>query len=291
MRRTVRSAASVLAGVLAAGTLGSPASASTTCRVGGPAPSASVARLELPHGSALHALRLSVTRPSLPVGGRAAWHVAAGVGIVDAASGQLVTARVINVGSSSRRVVATLDGERVVYQDVPAPDAPFEHQGGTPVPSLPAGTYYLVGFGADGDRAQPSAGWTAELNLEESITCSRVGGGDVFDVDHTEFSGGTQVSGYGAGTTRDVSYELTTDRSLVFGLIDAATQLTPTTEDSGMGAEVDYDFGGRRGIVRETIVPFAAMDRPLSFRARATGGFPLVLVSGVAFDIPGEGPL
>ena len=86
-----------------------PAAAATTCDLGGPAPSWSAVRVRLPAGSDDLAVRLTVTPPTMPAGGRDGWHIAAGIAVIDADSGKLVAARVANYGSSPRRAVVRND--------------------------------------------------------------------------------------------------------------------------------------------------------------------------------------
>lgn len=260
-----------------------PAWALTTCRLGGPTPSWSARRITLAEPAEL-AVRLTAPPPTVPVGGRDGWHVAAGLVIVDAATGGLVAARVGNYGSAPRRAVVRADGQDVIDHELVGPDAPFEHRGGSLPPSLSKGTYYLVGFGSDGGPGTPSLGWSAEVSVGADVDCVPVGKGKPFELDHTDFEGGTQVTAYGAGVVQDVTARLRAKRELVVGLMDVATQVTTPAE----GARLDYAFpDGRSGSLSEEIVPFAGPAGEYRFRGQATGAFPLLLVSGVMLDVDG----
>jgi hypothetical protein len=248
----------------------------TACSFGGPAGSWHVARLELPRGSDSLDLSITAAPPVTAVGGRADTHLAQGIGILDAHSGALVAARVSYWGTTTRTAVVRADGTTLVDQGLTTPPAPFQHSSGWVVPYLRPGTYYAVAFGTDGDARLPNYPWGAELRVRGKASCVPVGIGQVFDFDSTDFGGGSQVTGYGAGVLSGERLTFRTPRRFVFGLLDAHTQLAGT-------ARLAYRGPAGAGVVKDDIVAFTSRAGALAFQADARGAFPIVEVAGVAF--------
>jgi len=214
----------------------------------------------------------------MPAGDRSSWHLAEGVAVINASTGALVTWRVASYGSSPRRAVVESSGMQVARQEFTGPDAPFVHQVTAPVPSLAPGSYYLVGFGTDGDRRLPNPWWGAEVHLAENVPCTPVGSGETFDYDQTDFSGGTQVAAWGAGIAQDEHLSFHLARHLVFGLMDVATQVAGS-------AKLDYEIPGAKASATQ-ITAFASTDGDYSFTANFAGIFPVTVIAGIALDIP-----
>ena len=258
------------------------AAGSTTCRLGGPAGTASVLRLDLAHRTSGLALRVTTptslgSRPSDVAGGRSSWHLATGVAIVRARDAHIVASRLVQSGSSPRRVAVSAGGHDI-RSDTVAPGAPFNHVGGSVPPELPAGHYYLVAYGADGGSAQPNPWWSAEVTLGARIGCQSIHAAPrVFDRDGSDFTGGTQVSAYGAGYAAGSALRMDLSKGLVVGMIDAESQLAGSVQ-------VRYRSPtGQGGRVQNSLAGFAGHSGRYDFTADYAGAFPLVLVSGVVF--------
>lgn len=249
----------------------------TTCVFGSPTPGYRVIKLELPEGTNFLSIEPHGAR-STRVTGDESWHLAHGLIVVNAETLAMEAYRVEAIGSSPRAVVVAADGTAVARQGHPAPDGPFYHTTARPRSGLPAGTYYAIGFGSDGSATQPNEWWGADLRLAGRHRCTTLGAGEVFDIDHTEFRGGTHAYAHAAGIGEDLTYEHTTSRRLVVGFIDAAVQLAGE-------AEVTYSMPSGSGTINDEIVPFASLGGPLKFDASYSGLYPTILVAGVALDI------
>jgi hypothetical protein len=259
-----------------------PAFADTICSFGGPSPSFRAIRMDLPQGSTFLNIRLTAKRPTRPLGDRTNWHLTQGIAIIDATTHELVISRIASAGSSTRRVVVTANGTDVVRQDMPqGPDAPFVHSAYIPLPGLAAGSYYLIGFGSDGSKTFPNEWWGGEVGISGSHLCTPIGTGEVFDHDQSEFTGGTMVNAWGPGYADHAGLTMHTDRSLVFGVMNA------TTQASSVGSmQLDYSQpGGQTGTVSNAIVPFVSSGGDFVFQASYAGAFPLVNIAYVALDL------
>src|SRR5438067_6687323 len=127
------------------------ARADTTCTVGGPTPGSTVLRVDLPNGSDAATIHLTLPTstvpgvdtntnpPTLPVGDRSSWHLAMGFAVIDARTHEIVTSRVYNTGSSTRRVVVVSEGTEVARQEITGPDVSFAHTAWVPVNRLAPG--------------------------------------------------------------------------------------------------------------------------------------------------------
>jgi hypothetical protein len=252
------------------------ATADTRCTFGGPAGTWHVARLDLPRGSDFLDLRITAAPPLTVAGDQADSHLTQGVGLLDARTGRLVAARVAYWGSTARAAVVRTDGRTVTDQQLTTPTAPFQHTSGAPVPYLSAGSYYAVAFGTDGDARLPNHPWGAELRVSGRASCLPVGSAQVFDFDNADFSGGDQVTAYGAGVMSGERLTFRTSRRFVFGLLDAHTQLAGS-------ARLAFRGPAGAGEVRDDIVAFTSRRGSLSLTADARGAFPVMEVAGVAF--------
>lgn len=213
-------------------------------------------------------------------GTRQSWHVATGLVIVRASDVSIAASRFVQSDSSPRRATVTAAGQHQ-SDDVPAPGAPFAHVGGSVPASLARGVYYAVAFGNDGDAANPNPSWSAEMTVGAAIECAR---SHVttrsFDYDGSDFTGGTQVSGYAVGYSSGATLAMRAKLPLVVGLIDAGRQAVGD-------AKISYSApGGRRGTVTDTLTGFSGRAGNYAFMADYSGAFPMVLVSGVEFHPP-----
>lgn len=255
----------------------SPARADgTVCLLGGPTPSVSIVRLDLPRGSTFLDLRLTTGWTPAAVGTSSSWHLAEGLGLLDA-RGHLVAARLRTYGSASRRTVVVLQGSRLVDQDAPGPSAPFVHTSGFTVSGLRPGTYYAVGFGSDGSALPPNGYWTSEVRVSGAVSCRPTGTGSVFDYDNADFVGGSQVSTFGAGYGAAGTLTYSTGRKFTFGLLDSAVQ--------GAGSDrLDFLLPSGRGEVSDALRPFVSGRGTDRFSSSYMGLFPVVAVVGASFD-------
>lgn len=254
---------------------------STKCSMAGPAPGYKAVKLHLPEGSSHLSLLVLGNHVSRAVSDRNVWHLAQGIVIVNAETLEIEAHRVESEGTSPRGVVLTADGTDVARQAVPGPDGPFYHTAGRPRAGLAPGTYYAIGFGSDGGTTQPSDWYSVAVVVEGKHSCSPIGSGTVFDIDQTEFTGGTQAYAQAAGSAEDIAhtYEAPTGTDLVVGLLDAGVQ--------GPGeATLSYETPYSAGTVEDTIVPFLSTGGTHAFTASYQGLFPLILAAGVALDLP-----
>jgi hypothetical protein len=254
------------------------AEVTTRCSFGGPAGASSVFRLSLPSGSSFLNLTVTGGRVSRPTGTRESWHLARGVFVVDEASGRVVSHRISSEGSAPRRSVVEADGIPRTEAETPGPDAPFAHTSLVQVPRLDPGSYLVVAFASDGDAALPNDGWGGFVEVSGTPRCEPLGPGRILDVDHTDFSGGTQVSTYGASVIDGASLARDVDGDLVVGLMDASTQVQGE-------AVLDYVTPGGTGTVEDAIVPFASPGGPFQWTARAHGVSPLIAIAALAVDL------
>lgn len=281
--RVVTAAVLVLTG--AAWTTSATADAGTTCHLGGPAGTASVLRLVLPHRTTGVAVRVTTpttvgSRPSDVAGERSSWHMATGIAVVDERTKQVVAARFIQSGSSPRRIAVSGAGQDV-RQDVAAPGAPFNHVGGEVPAVLPGGVYDVVAFGSDGDPAVPNPWWSGQLSVGARVACDAVPATTrLFDHDGSDFTGGTQVSGYGVGYAAGTRLALTTPKDMnVVGMIDAERQFAGSVRVSYRPPH------GQGGAVTDDLESFSGGGGRYTFTADADGVFPVTLVSGVAYRL------
>jgi hypothetical protein len=284
--RTLRllATAGVVATAVTAGHAGAATSASTTCPFAGPTGTVSVIRFVLTRPASID---LRVTTPTSPgsqlsdvAGTRQSWHVATGLVILRASDVSIAASRFVQSDSSPRRATVTAAG---VHQsdDVPAPGAPFAHIGGSVPASLARGVYYGVAFGNDGDAANPNPSWSAEMTIGAAIKCAPAHVPTrSFDYDGSDFTGGTQVSGYAVGYSSGAALAMRARLPVVVGLIDAGRQ---AVGDSSVSFTAP---SGRHGTVTDTLSGFSGRSGNYGFKADYSGAFPMVLVSGVEFRPP-----
>jgi hypothetical protein len=257
----------------------------STCAFGGPAGTFSVAQMSLPAGAPQLAMRITTpaqtpTEPTALVGGRTSWHLATGVAVVDARTGRLVASRYVQSGSSPRRVVIAQGGTQVVREDVVGPGAPFNHQGGTGPDSLRRGNYYVLAFGSDGDARLPNPWWSAEITFGGTTSCVPFDvRGAVYDHDQTDFTG-TQVSAYGPGEGSGLGATWTCPHRLLFGVLDAASQLAGSSTLSLRSPD------GRRHAVTNALVSFTGGRGRYAMTGSYQGLFPLLLATAMSVDVP-----
>jgi hypothetical protein len=262
--------------------VGPPAHASdaiTHCAFGGPAGTARVLRLVLPEGSDFLTVGLSGTHASRPAGTTASWHLATGVFVVDEATMRLASYRIASEGTATRRTVVESDGTRSADIVTPGPDTPFRHTTLAPAPGLAPGSYVVVAFGSDGSATAPNDGWGGFVEVAGIHDCSILPGGAIVDLNHADFSGGTQVATTGlmhmdgATLTRDLAGDV------VVGLMDASTQLAGT-------ATLDYSLaGGVTGTVDDSIIPFLAPGGSFAWTAHVTGVAPTISIVALSVGL------
>ncbi len=272
-------ALSVLAGVLIPGPQASSTEPTTTCTFSGPTPGFRALRLDLPEGSHFLGLEVRGSRSPRMASGDENWHLAQGIAVFDADTGQPMAWRVHSSGSSPRSHVVRVDGETVVDVSATGPDAPLGRSASALRATLPPGTYDVVGFGTDGGRGLPNEWWAADVRVAGTHACSFIGSGEVFDLANGDFEDGTQVSTYGAGYAQDAALEFQTTRQRVFGLLDASVYGPGT-------AEVAYTTPTDGGEASDELIPLFSTGGDYTFTASYTGAFPLTAVAGVAFDLP-----
>lgn len=272
----------LLAAALLAGGTALPARAAETttrCHFGGWTGTYRVMRLELPGGS--ESLNLIHTASRLSrVSGPESWHLAVGAFVIDESTGELMAYRVENLGTNPRRVVAESGAERSVEAPLPGPDTPFAHSDlSSRVFGLPAGSYLIVAFGSDGSPTPPNDQWGGEVEVAGRHTCSILDTGELIDVNHTEFTGGTQVATPlgavldGASLTKDVAHDL------VVGFIDAGFQ-------GGVGtATVTFEHPGGSELVDRDIVPFVVPGGTLRWTATLQGAGALASIVALGIDV------
>jgi len=255
------------------------------CTFGGPAGTFSVAKVSLPAGAPEFAMRITTpaqtpTQSTALVGGRTSWHLTTAVAVVDARTGRLVASKYVQSGSSPRRMVVAQGGTQVVREDVIGPGAPFNHQGGSGPDSLRSGRYYVLAFGSDGDPRLPNPWWSAEVTFGDATSCVPFDApGAVYDDDQTDFTG-TQVSAYGAGAGSNLGLTWTCPRRLLFGVLDAATQLAGSSTLSFRAPD------GRRGAVINGQLSFTGGRGRYAMTGSYQGLFPLLLATGMYVDVP-----
>lgn len=251
----------------------------THCQLGSSTPGASVIRFDLPEGTDFVSIEPKSSRP-IRMSDARNWHLAQGLLIIDAASNEVAAARVEVYGTTPRWAVINA-GDVQARNEVATPDGPFYHQYGASVPGLEPGSYYAVGFGSDGGDATPNEWWQYDLRLGGRHSCRVTATGTIFDIDHTEFSDGSQVYVPAAGTAEGIAHRFgpPAGTDLIVGLMDAAVQ--------GPGeASLQYEMPLAAGEVDDTIVPFASVNGEHRFTATFRGAFPQILIAGVAIDLP-----
>jgi hypothetical protein len=268
-----------IVGVLIAVALGVPitgarADATTRCSFGGPAGTSRVLRLDLPTGSDFLTMSLTATRTTRPTGTTDSWHLAAGAFVIDEATQQIVSFRISNDGTATRRTVVENDGDRVVDQAAPGPDAPFRHEALAPVPGLAPGSYLVAAFGTDGSANIPNDPWGGFVEVSGTHTCALLPAGTIVDVNQNDFHGGTQISTTGAAYVQGAALARSLSGDLVVGLMDASAEATGD-------ATLDYAMPGGAGRVRDSIEPFAAAGGDYSFVARTSGVAPIISIAAL----------
>ncbi len=259
----------------------------TTCSMGGPTPGYRAMRFELPQGSSFLGLEPYGTRPFRPVSNNTNWHLASGVYIVNAATKAIEAYRVESTGSAPRAIVVGLEGGETTKVSTTTPDGPFYHTASKPRAGLAPGTYYAIGFGTDGGTATPNEWWSYDVRIEGEHKCTSIGDGVVFDVDNTEFTGGTQIFAGAVGSAEEIKHTmpLPDNIDLVVGLMDAAVQGSEIGGGEG-GAELEYAMPSGDGVVEDAIIPFSSWSGAHDFEGSFQGAFPMLLVAGVALDLP-----
>lgn len=252
----------------------------TSCTMGGPTPGSKTIRFDLPEGTDFLSLEPRGTRPVRPVSDEKNWHLAEGIVIVNLDTHAIEAYRVESSGSAPRRVIVRADGTTVVDQGTTAPDGPFYHTSIRNRPGLPAGSYLAVGFGTDGSAAFPNEQWGAQVRLAGTHACTPYGAGATFEFDQSRFGGGTQVYLGPYGMARDIEHARTiAPADLVVGLMDAAVQGSGT-------ARLAFETPAGSGVVEDAIVPFVSTEGTHRFTGSYDGIYPLLLVAGVALDLP-----
>ncbi|HVL32520.1 MAG TPA: hypothetical protein VM600_02955 [Actinomycetota bacterium] len=279
--RRERFAAFVVAMFVVTGSASLPsadANVITSCEMSASTPGFHAIRLDLPHGASFLSIEPQSKRP-IRVSDDANWHLAQGLVVVNAATLEMAAARVETYGTAPRAAVVRT-GSLDTRSQVVAPDAPFYHMASRPVPGLPPGTYYAIAFGTDGGESLPNEWWSFDLRVSGSHRCTSTGVGRIFDIDQTEFTGGSQVYVPGVGVAEDIThgYVEPAETDIVVGLMDAAVQ--------GPGeAELDFTMPLASGELDDEIVPFVSTRGEHEFRATFSGAFPQILIAGVAVDV------
>ena len=250
----------------------------TRCFFGGTAGTSRVVRLDLSEGSDFLNLIHTMNRPPRATGPES-WHLGVGVFVIDEATSEVVAHRVENLGTNPRRLVIESNGQRAAETPVPGPDTPFLHSDlQSRVFGLPPGTYLVAAFGSDGSGALPNDQWGGEVEVAGDHDCQVVGSGELLDVNHSDFTGGTNVSTpagavvEGASLTRELAHDL------VVGFVDAGVQ--------GAGeAAVAHQHPGGLAEVTEAIVPFAAPGGIHTWTATLQGPGALASVVALGIDL------
>lgn len=253
----------------------------TVCPMGGPTPGFRVIKFDLPQGSDFLGIEPHGVRQQRGVSNDSNWHLAQGIFIVNANTRALEAYRVESAGSGPRRVVVRSEGTTFVDQPTTAPDGPFYHTASRPRSGLPAGSYYAIGFGSDGGSSLPNEWWSGDVRVSGKHSCTPIGSGRVFDIDHTEFQGDDVVYAHAVGSAEDLTYTQTHSATadIVVGLMDAAVQ--------GPGeASLTYGMPSASGTIEDTIVPYVSIGGEHAFEADFEGIFPMILIAGVAIDLP-----
>lgn len=253
------------------------AQADTLCSMGGPTPGFKVMKLELPTGSSYLGIELKAARTTRPVDDGASWHFARGIMVLDA-SFSPIAYRLEHSGVSPKTVVVDAEDQHVV-QDVPGADGPFVHLQQQLVPGLAPGTYYVVGFGVDGDRRLPNEFWSADVRAQGVQSCVSVATGETFDMDHTDAAAGTQVYAANVGVAQDASFDFSSSRSIAVGLVDCATQLVGTAACTTTTAD------GEVVETEDEMVPFVSGPGTSTIAFSYEGTFPVVALAGASFDL------
>ncbi len=252
------------------------AASTVSCVVGGPTGTYRVLRLDVPQGSDVLNVELRGGRTVRPAGDSSSWHLAQGIFVLDS-SNHLVADRVSNQGSNPRRTVVGTGGTPATVS-TPGPDTPFVHTQLDKVAGLAPGSYTVVAFGSDGDDAAPNDQWGGEVQVAAGASCHIEGTGELLDVNHTDFRGGTQASTAAAGIVEGATLQRTIDHNLVVGFMDVATQVAGD-------ASLDYQLGGSgSGVITDAIVPFAGLRGQYSFTAHVQGVAPLVSIVALGVD-------
>lgn len=174
------------------------------------------------------------------------YHVGMAGFVLNATTGEIPTWIATYGSTDVPRVVIEAGGVRHMDQAVPAPTYGLGTQGGQRGQLsylLPAGTYYVVGFGFGPKGGVVSdSRWAMAANY--GYSCPLIGApGEILTFNQTDFTGGTQVYtpavGYGSGLSLDFDVA----RSNVFGSYyafrdffgagDVNFSLSTPTDDTG----------------------------------------------------------
>jgi hypothetical protein len=269
-----RRAVSFLA--LAAAIVPGSANADTLCSMGGPTPGFKAIRVDLPSGSNYLGIELKASRTTRPVDDGASWHFARGV-MVLSSNFDLIAYRLEHSGVSPKTVIVDEQGQHVV-QPAPGVDGPFVHLQQQLVPGLPAGSYYVVGFGVDGDRRLANEYWSVDVRAQGAWSCNSVAIGETFDLNQSH-ARGSQVYAANVGVADDAVLEYASTRQLSVGLLDCDTQLVG-------GASCSLTTPGGQTVESEDeIVPFVAGPGTSSVTFEYEGTFPVIALAGASFDL------
>jgi len=217
-----------------------------------------------------------------PVHDEESWHSIVGIMLVEAATLEVRAWWIINGGWSPPRVVVQAAGHRFEHY-VPAPDGPFATEWVYIPAYLPPGPYYGVGFGVGkGEGVLGPSEWGGSIGVRGDHSCEPIGDGELFDIDHTEFTGGTQVyAPPGVGYASGISHSFSTSRNLVVGVINAGV-IGPAV---GRHMSLDYSTPTRSGNVSNDLIPFASGAGTYSFRASYQGIYPEIAIAGVKVSV------
>ena len=246
------------------------------CSFGGPTPGWRATQITVPAGTEVQ-LRLTGPPPTT-VGSANSSHFVQAIGVIDIATGRLVGAAAGSWGATGRSLMVRSGGDTLTQHEEPlVVRPPVVRRSPSAVPPLRAGRYLVLAFGVDGSRALPNPPWGAELRVgpSASVTCGAVGSGELIDVDHTAFQGGTQLSASDVTVTRDSEFRWNTRREFVFEVVQA------TAWPAGSARVLAALPDGRSLVVEDDIVPLATHRGSQILRADAQGPA-TVIVAGVA---------
>lgn len=261
----------------------SHASTGTDCAFGGPTPGWSAIKLDLPQGTSFLTLELAGLRTLRPVHDDDNWHLAQGIFVLNATTREVEAYRISSQGMSPRKVVARAEGVPATAPDAAAttPDVPYAHSAHGLRDSLSAGSYYVIAFGTDGGSGLPNEWWSAGVQVSASASCARIGAGETFDIDHTDFEGGTEMYVPVAGYAEGIGARYSTTRRVVVALMDAETQARGASS-----VTLEYTTPTASGSLSQRIEPLASGAGSYTFGASFSGVYPIVLIAGAAIDLP-----
>jgi hypothetical protein len=207
-----RSALMALLAFAAASLSVAPARAGTECIVGGTVSGSNnsyqVRQVSLP---SQRGLILGVTLQYLPIStiDRSNWHLFGGIWILNASTLNTVAYAFYERDSAlgPPTVNVTINGQQYAKQQMTSTDLLLRPVAGAwLVPPLPAGSYYIVGFGTgtgtwSGDAAIGGATLSCPLVTKSAQTV---------DLDPSDFSGGTHLLASGVGYGQGITASFTT---------------------------------------------------------------------------------